>query len=163
MEETKKMLFHLFKHRFNSVAKADILCPSDILDEAIHWTKGMPKKIVESCLATTDNPQESLDEMWAELNVYYGLKITTIEERVKVVSSKAKIDKNSIDAHILLMTELKALRRDARTDNIVKKLDRPDIIREIIQGRIPYMLDSFYEKEARISSKRAISTSSLRT
>ena len=35
-----------------------------------------------------------------------------------------------------------------------KKLDRPDMIREIIQGRIPYMLDSFYEKEARISSKK---------
>ena len=112
-EGDERMSFHLFKHRFNSVEKADILCPSDILNKAIHWTRGLPKKIVESCLATSDDPQESLDEMWSELIVFYGLKIATIEERVEAVRLRAKLDRNNIDAHILLMTELKALRRDA--------------------------------------------------
>ena len=52
-------------------------------------------------------------------------------------------------AHILLMAELKTLWREAEEDDMERQLDRPEIVRDIVMGRIPYMADDFYTKEGK--------------
>ena len=75
------MSYHIFKNNFKSAAREDILAASDIINEAANWTKGRPKNIVKTYLGNK-NPEAALQAMWADLDVFYGLKTTSIEERV---------------------------------------------------------------------------------
>ena len=57
--------------------------------------------------------------------------------------------KENSGSHILLMAELKTLWREAEEDDMERQLDRPEIIRDIVMGRIPYIADDFYTKEGK--------------
>jgi len=88
-------------------------------------------------------------EMWEELDALYNLHILTAEERVKGILKKQKVAKENSGSHILLMAELKTLWREAEEDDMERQLDRPEIIRDIVMGRIPYIADEFYTKEGK--------------
>ena len=142
--------YHLFKNNFKSAVKEDLISASDVINEAVNWTKGRPKKIVKTCLGHK-NPDIVLKVMWKDLNLFYGLKTISIEERAKAFSKNNEIDKDDMDVHIDLITDLIGLKLEAEGDNMGEQLDRPDIIRDIIKARIPYIQDSFFEKETKIA------------
>ena len=66
---------------------------SDIINEAANWTKGRPKKIVRTYLGNK-NPEAALKSMWTDLDLFYGLKTTSIEERVKTFSKGPKFERD---------------------------------------------------------------------
>ena len=148
------MSYHIFKNNFKSAAREDILAASDIINEAANWTKGRPKNIVRTYLGNK-NPEAALKAMWIDLDVFYGLKTTSIEERVKTFSKGPKFDRDDLEAHIDLITELKALKLEAEGDSIKGQLDRPDMVRDIIGSTIPYLKDSFFEKETKLGLKKS--------
>ena len=111
------MSYHIFKNNFKSAARDDILAASDIINEASNWTKGRPKKIVRTYLGNK-NPEAALKSMWIDLDLFYGLKTTSVEERVKTFSKGPKLERDDLEAHIDLITELKALRLEAEGDNL---------------------------------------------
>ena len=82
-----KMFYHLFKNNFKSAVKEDVISASDIINEAVNWTKGRPKKIVKTCLGH-NNPNIALKVMWKDLDLFYGLQTISIEERTKILSQK---------------------------------------------------------------------------
>ena len=145
------MSYHLFKNNFKSAVKEDVICASDIINEAVNWTKGRPKKTYLG----HKNPEVALKTMWKDLDLFYGLKTTYIEERLTVFSKGPKFERDDLEAHIDFITELKALKLEAEGDNIEEQLDRPNIVRDIIGCRIPYLKDSFFEKETKMSIKKA--------
>ena len=67
-----KMSYHLFKNNFKSAVKEDVISASDIINEAVNWTKGRPKKIVKTCLVHK-NPDIALKVMRKDLDLFYGL------------------------------------------------------------------------------------------
>ena len=98
---------------------------------------------------TAKDPEKGVKEMWEELDALYNLHILTAEERVKEILKKPKVAKENSSAHILLMADLKTLWREAEEDDMERQLDRPEIVRDIVMGRIPYMADDFYTKEGK--------------
>ena len=92
-----QMSYHIFRNNFKSAAREDILAASDIINEAANWTKGRPKKIVRTYLGHK-NPEVALKTMWKDLDLFYGLKTTSIEERVKVF--RPKFERDDLEAHI---------------------------------------------------------------
>ena len=94
------MSYHIFKNNFKSAAREDILTASDIINEASNWTKGRPKNIVRTYLGNK-NPETALKLMWNDLDQFYGLKTTSIEERVKTFSKGQKFEREDLEAHRL--------------------------------------------------------------
>ena len=92
------------------------------------------------------------------MDLFYGLKTTSIEERVTVFSKGPKFERDDLEAHINLITEPKALKLEAEGDNIEEQLDRPDIVRDIIGCRISYLKDSFFVKETKMSINKFVYT-----
>ena len=97
------MSYHIFKNNFKSATREDILPASDIINEATNWTKGRPRNIVKTFLGNK-NPEAALQAMWVDLDAFYGLKTSSIEERVRNFSKGPKFDRDDLEAHIDLVT-----------------------------------------------------------
>ena len=91
--------------------------------------------------------------MWSELDALYNLHVLTAEERVKILLRKPKVLKDDVGGHILLMADLRTVWREAEDADMDRQLDRPEIIRDIVMGRIPYMGDKFVTKEMKSKIK----------
>ena len=72
----------------------------DVINEAVNWTKGRPKKIVKTCLCHKD-PDMALKVMWKDLDLFYGLKTISIEERAKSFSKNGKMDNDDTPGILL--------------------------------------------------------------
>ena len=142
------MTYNSFRTNFRAASGSEGVNPRDILQEVIHWVRGVPKALVKNFM-TAKNPEKGVKEMWEELDALYNLHILTAEERVKEILKRQKVAKDNSGSHILLMAELKTLWREAEEDDMERQLDRPEIVRDIVMGRIPYMADNFYTKEGK--------------
>ena len=146
--DDQTMTYNSFRTNFKAASGSEGVNPRDILQEVIHWVRGVPKALVKNFM-TAKKPEKGVKEMWEELDALYNLHILTAEERVKGILKKQKVAKENSSSHILLMAELKTLWREAEEDDMERQLDRPEIIRDIVMGRIPYIADDFYSKEGK--------------
>ena len=146
--DDQTMTYQSFRTNFKAASGSEGVNPRDILQEVIHWVRGVPKALVKNYMTAKD-PEKGVKEMWEELDALYNLHILTAEERVKGILKKQKVAKENSGSHILLMAELKTLWREAEEDDMERQLDRAEIIRDIVMGRIPYIADEFYTKEGK--------------
>ena len=84
-----------------------------------------------------------MKKLWKELDRFYNLNSLMAEERVKPIVAKGKIGKDDVDAHLMLMAELKSIQRAAKVDKVTDQLDRGDIVREIVNAKVPFMSELF--------------------
>ena len=144
--------YQAFKSKFRAVTNVQGINQLDVLNEITNWLKGTPKILAES-FQGAKNPKSAMKKLWKELDRFYDLNSLTAEERVKPLVVKGKIGKDDVDAHLTLMAELKAIQRAAKTDKVTEQLDRGDIVREIINAKVPFMSEEFYRREAKIKRK----------
>ena len=147
-----KVNFQAFRNRFNAVAKDRGANPIDILNELPNWLRGTPKYLVEAFLGAED-PEKAVEEIWRQLEEFYALNVLTAAERIQPLIKKGKIEKDDVDALINLMSDLKKIANEARIAGMEKELDRADIVRDVMLGKVPFMADEFYRKEAKKKKK----------
>ena len=145
--------YQAFKNKFRSVTNVKGINQLDVLNEISNWMKGTPKVLAEG-FQGAKNPKSAMKKLWRELDQFYNLSELTAEERIKPSLAKGKIGKEDVDAHLMLMAELKAIQRAAKADKMADQLDRGDIVREVINGKVPFISDDFYRREARMKRKR---------
>ena len=63
--------------------------------------------------------------------------------------SKGKIEKEDVSGIINMLADMKAIFHEARMDGMESHLNRGDIVRQIIMGKIPYASKEFYRKESK--------------
>ena len=69
-----------------------------------------------------------------------------MEERIKPMLTKGKIGKDDVSGIIDMLADMKAIFHEARMDGMESHLNRGDIIRQIIMGKIPFTSEEFYRK-----------------
>lgn len=95
------------------------------------------------------DPRKALADLWKELDAFYTLRSLTPMERIApIVENKSAVGKEDLDAHIELMADLKAAKREAQDLSVDDQLDNADVIREVIKRRYKYRADKLYETEA---------------
>ena len=140
--------YQTFKNRFNAVTKVEGINALDVLNEITNWLKGTPMRMAQAYKGAED-PKEAMKEVWAQLDRYYMIRSLTAHERIQPILSKGKILKEDIDAHIDLVADLANVKTEARIAKMAKQLDRGDIIRDIVNGKLSYMAEEFYNEEAK--------------
>ena len=88
-----------------------------------------------------------------EAEEFYALHILTAAERIQPLIKKGEIEKDDVDGLINLMSDLKKIANEARIAGMARELDRADIVRDLMLGKVPFMADEFYKKEARKKRK----------
>ena len=140
--------YQSFKNRFNAVAKVEGINPLDVLNEISNWLTGTPKRMADA-FKGADDPKQAIKDIWEQLDRYYTIKSLTAHERIQPVLKKGNIEKDDIDAHIELVADLANIKTEARIAKMEKQLDRVDIIRDLINGKLNYLSEEFYIEEAK--------------
>ena len=97
----------------------------------------------------SESPGKALRQIWKQLDRYYDSQVETAAERIKPILSKRKLDKDDVDGLIDLQSDLLAIQTQSRNAGIEKELDRQDIIRDLVNEKLPFMSDEFYRSETR--------------
>ena len=140
--------YQSFKNRFNAVAKVEGINPLDVLNEIGNWLTGTPKRMADAYKGAED-PKQAIKDIWEQLDRYYTIKSLTAHERVQPVLKKGNIAKDDIDAHIELVADLANIKTEAKIAKMEKQLDRVDIVRDLINGKLNYLSEEFYIEEAK--------------
>ena len=140
--------YQSFKNRFNAVAKVEGINPLDVLNEIGNWLTGTPKRMADA-FKGADDPKQAIKDIWEQLDRYYTIKSLTAHERIQPVLKKGNIAKDDIDAHIDLVADLANIKTEAKIAKMEKQLDRVDIIRDLINGKLQYLSEEFYVEEAK--------------
>ena len=98
-------------------------------------------------------PGKALRLIWRQLDRYYDTQVETAAERIKPILAKGKLDKDDVDGLIDLQSDLLAIHTQTRNAGMEKELDRQDIIRDIVNKRLPFMSDEFYRTETKRQKK----------
>ena len=140
--------YQSFKNRFNAVAKVEGINPLDVLNEISNWLTGTPKRMADAFKGAED-PKQAIKDIWEQLDRYYTIKSLTAHERIQPILKKGNIAKDDIDAHIELVADLANVKTEAKIAKMEKQLDRVDIVRDIINGKMNYLSEEFYIEEAK--------------
>ena len=140
--------YQSFKNRFNAVAKVEGINPLDVLNEISNWLTGTPKRMADA-FKGADDPKQAIKDIWEQLDRYYTIKSLTAHERIQPILKKGNIEKDDIDAHIELVADLANVKTEAKIAKMDKQLDRVDIIRDLINGKLNYLSEEFYIEEAK--------------
>ena len=141
-----------FKMRFQSVTEVGGANPLDVINELTHWLRGAPLKLANAHIGSKD-PRKAIREIWGQLDLYYAAQIQTAAERIKPLLTKGSINKDDIDGLIELMSELLAIKTQLKGEGMEGDLDRQDIIRDILNKKLPFMSEEFYKAEIKRQRK----------
>merc|ERR1712212_679586 len=147
--------YQVFRNKFRAVSDEEGINPTDVLSEIKNWLRGDPASIAEG-YQEFEKPEVALRELWKDFNAFYGTQRLTAEERIKTIISKPEIAKLDPSAHMLFAAELRAALRTARQDGVRKEMDRSDIVKSVVTKRIPYLSESFYEKETKMRKRKPL-------
>ena len=87
------------------------------------------------------------------LSDYYNYRAKTAEERIKPMMLKGKMEKDDVAGIIDMLADMRAIFHEARMDGMDTHLDRGDVIRQIVMGKIPFASEEFYKKESKKEKK----------
>ena len=146
--------YQSFKNRFNAVAKAEGINPLDVLNEIGNWLTGTPKRMADAYKGAED-PRQAMKDIWEQLDRYYTIKSLTAHERIQPILKKGNVTKEDIDAHIELVADLANVKTEAKIAKMEKQLDRVDIVRDLINGKLSYLSEEFYIEEAKEKRENA--------
>ena len=144
--------YYAFKNKFQSLARVEGMNPFDALSEIMHWLKQSARRVAEAYQGSED-PLGSMKLLWADLDFFYDLGSQTPRERIDPIIAKGQIRKEDLAGHMELIADLKAVKREASHSNNEDQLDAQDIIRELINKRLPHMADAFFTIEAERRSR----------
>ena len=150
----EKTNYQNFKQRFESVTKVKGANALDVLSEFPFWLKGAPEKIAKAQIGSS-NPKKALGEIWKQLDLYYASQVQTASERLKPIISKGRLNKDDIDGMIDFMSEMLAIQTQLRNSGMEKDLHRQDIVRDLMNKKLPFMSEDFYKEEIRRQKKNA--------
>ena len=125
-----------------------------MVNEFPFWLKGAPEKIAKAHIGSAD-PKKALREIWKQLDLYYASHIQTASERLKPVIAKGRLNKDDMDGLIDFMSEMLAIQTQLRTTGMEKELHRQDMIRDIMNKKLPFMSEDFYKSEIKKQRKDA--------
>ena len=125
-----------------------------MVNEFPFWLKGAPEKIAKAHIGSAD-PKKALKEIWKQLDLYYAAQVQTASERLKPVIAKGRLNKEDIDGLIDFMSEMLAIQTQLRSTGMEKDLHRQDIVRDIMNKKLPFTSEEFYKGEIKKQKQNA--------
>ena len=118
--------------------------------ELSRWFTGAPKLIIDADTIGVD-AEEAYARARRELNIFYGRNATV--GLMRIVDSGKAIDANDRAAHISLYANLRAAQATATTAGNHGKFDRVDILRKVINKKIPHLREKFWKRDEKARSR----------
>jgi len=121
--------------------------------ELQNWFKGAANKIVKSA-AMIGDPDIAYATARSKLDDLFGRQNDNIDNLIKSIKQGKAIHSMDHDTHVDTFAELCSFEATATAAGIRQELDRTEVLRPILEIRLPHMEEKFWEKNEKRKSKR---------
>ena len=140
--------FSLHMNAFVHATRHSTITDEDRMDEMSHWFDGEAAKVIR-LHQINQNHEQAYKEAIDELNTLFRETQDTFGITVRTITRGKPLDSNSHTEHLDLYTQLREAQSvvgragGAASD----EFNRRDIIREILNARLPHLADHYWRKD----------------
>ena len=146
--------FSIHMKAFEKATRYSTLTDEDRMDEMIHWFAGEAAKVVRLHQLNM-NHQEAYKDVCTELDSLFRETQDTFGTTIRAITRGKPIDSNDYSNHLALYTQLREAQSVVMTAGSgfhANEFNRRDVIREILNARLPHLTDRFWREDEK--SKR---------
>merc|ERR1712240_892122 len=145
-EDRTPAQYAILMSKFDNIVKERGMDARATLIELSNWFEGSPKLIVDA-ESVDDDPEEAYKRARAELDMLFGRNNNTTINVMSIVEKGKALEPNDKRAHVALFAELRSARAAASKTTNADDLDRLDILRKIIDRKVPHLSEHFWKKD----------------
>ena len=138
--------------KFDSIAKEHAMDSRARLIELSNWVTGPPQRIVNAQTAS-DDPDKAYAKARSTLDALFGRSEDAAATLIQFVKEGKKIGEHDHDAHVDLFSHLDTARATAEAGHCSADLDRMDLIRTILDHKLPHLSVKYWKAEAKAKAK----------
>ena len=132
--------------KFDNIVKERGMDARAQLIKLSNWFAGPPK--------LKNNPEEAYKRARIELDMLFGRNNNTTINVMSIIENGKALKPNDKRAHVELYAELQGARAAALKTTNAGDLDRLDILRKIIDKKVPHLSDHFWKKDEKARLRR---------
>ena len=144
--------YKLLMRKFDLVANSRGMDARAKMLELSAWLEG-PAKLIVDAESIGENPEEAYKQARAELDNLFGRNDDATTSLLRMIETGKEIPPNDKDAHVEFYAQLRAARAAAIAASNESEFDRQDILRKVIDKKLPHMKEKFWKKDEKARSK----------
>ena len=148
--------YSIHMNAFEHATRYPTINDEDRMDEIIHWFSGEAEKVVR-LHQLNPNHEEGFRDVKAELDALFRETQDSFGTTIRAITRGKPLNSQSHSEHLKLYTELREAQSvvmRAGTRAAGYEFDRRDIIRDILNARLPHMADRFWREDRKSMNER---------
>ena len=139
-------------NKFDMVANTKGMDARAKMLELSNWLDG-PAKLIVDAETIGDNPEEAYERAREELDILFGRNDDATTTLLRTIESGKELPVNDRDAHLEFYARLRALRATAIAAQSEGEFDRQDILRKVLDKKIPHLKEKFWKQDEKARSR----------
>ena len=144
--------YKLLMKKFDMVANTKGMDARAKMLELSNWLDG-PAKLIVDAETIGDNPEEAYERAREELDILFGRNDDATTTLLRTIESGKELPVNDRDAHVEFYARLLALRATAIAAQSEGEFDRQDILRKVLDKKVPHLKEKFWKKDEKARSR----------
>ena len=144
--------YKLLMNKFDMVANTRGMDARAKMLELSNWLDGSAKLIVDA-ETIGDDPEEAYERARTELDILFGRNDDATTTLLRMIESGKELPANDRDAHVDFYAQLLSLRATAIAAKSQGEFDRQDILRKIVDKKLPHLKEKFWKKDEKARAR----------
>ena len=148
--------YSIHMNAFEHATRYATIDDEDRMDELIHWFSGEAEKVVRLHQLNPDHEQGYKD-VKAELDALFRETQDSFGATIRAITRGKPLNSQSHSDHLKLYTELREAQSvvlRAGTYAAGNEFDRRDVIRDILNARLPHLADRFWREDRKSMNEK---------
>ena len=148
--------YSIHMNAFEHATRYPTINDEDRMDEIIHWFSGEAEKVVR-LHQLNPNHEEGYKDVKAELDALFRETQDSFGATIRAITRGKPLDSQSHSEHLTLYTQLREAQSvvvRAGTYTAGNEFDRRDVIRDILNARLPHMAEQFWREDRKSMNEK---------
>ena len=148
--------YSIHMNAFEHATRYSTINDEDRMDEIIHWFTGEAEKVVR-LHQLNPNHEEGYRSVKAELDALFRETQDSFGATIRAITRGQPLDSQSHSEHLTLYTQLREAQSVvARVGTYAagNEFDRRDVIRDILNARLPHMAEHFWREDRKSMNEK---------
>ena len=148
--------YSIHMNAFEHATRYPTINDEDRMDEIIHWFSGEAEKVVRLHQLNPDH-EEGYRDVKAELDALFRETQDSFGATIRAITRGEPLNSQSHGEHLKLYTELREAQSvvlRAGTHAAGNEFNRRDVIRDILNARLPHMAERFWREDRKSMNEK---------
>ena len=148
--------YSIHMNAFEHATRYSTINDEDRMDELIHWFSGEAEKVVR-LHQLNPNHEEGYKDVKAELDALFRETQDSFGATIRAITRGEPLNSQSHSEHLKLYTQLREAQSVVLRAGIHaagNEFDRRDVIRDILNARLPHMAENFWREDRKSMNEK---------